>query len=121
MRKFKKQMNTAKEEYRGTLKQIMKVRGLRTISLNNYMKWKGVQPDPTGVHSLKIDIQSGYLNIYGYGAESEKRGFRCSDTAIEDASATLYRGVYNTVMEILEKENEIPTKVKKNILVSVFR
>ena len=109
-----KRTNYQKELYRGTIKQIMKVRGLRAISLENYNKWLG-KKNQTGVHSLKLDIQDGYINIYGY-----KPNGRCG-IAINDASAELYEGVYNEVNEILNKENEIPTKVRRNILVRLSR
>ena len=63
----KKVTNYQKEEYRGTIKQIMKVRGLRTISLANYNDWAGKKNDyANGIHSFKIDIQDGYVNAYGF-------------------------------------------------------
>ena len=47
----KKVTNYQKEEYRGTIKQIMKVRGLRTISLANYNDWSGKKNDyANGIH-----------------------------------------------------------------------
>lgn len=112
---MKKNLNLQKEQYRGTLKQIMKVRGLRTISLANYNKWKGNTVDfATDVHSLKIDIQDGYLNIYTYN------GNRCG-SAIADASAETYRNVYTQVMNLLDEEHNIPYSVRKNILVKLAR
>lgn len=110
---MKKTPNYQKELYRGTIKQIMKVRGLRTISLANYMDWLKL-PNETGVHSLKLDVQDGYVNIYGYNNN------RCGEQ-INDASAELYEGVYKQVMDIIHNENKIPSKVKRNILVKVFR
>lgn len=121
MRKARKNMDLKKEEYRGTLKQIMKVRGLRTISLNNYNTWKGIPTDTEGIHSLKLDIQSGYLNIYGYGTTVKSGKPVCSEVAIEDASAYTYKGVYDQVMQILDDEKNIPYRVRKNILVRVAR
>jgi hypothetical protein len=121
MKKNRKSMDIRKEEYRGTLKQIMKVRGLRTISLNNYNNWKGNVSDMDGVHSVKLDIMSGYLNIYGYGTAAKSGKPVCSETAIDDASAATYKNVYDQVMAILDDEKNIPYRVRKNILVRVAR
>jgi hypothetical protein len=43
--------------------------------------------------------------------------------AIEDAPAGVYQNVYSQVVDILKEEAEgnIPSKVKKNILVKVTR
>jgi len=109
-----KRTNYQKELYRGTIKQIMKVRGLRAISLENYNKWLGTK-NTTGVHSLKLDIQDGYINIYDY-----KKNGGCG-SVINDASAELYEGVYNEVNNILRREDEIPGKVRRNILVRLSR
>lgn len=120
MKNFKN-TNYKKEEYRGTLKQIMKVRGLRTISLSNYNNWLGVAPDPNGIHSLKLDLQSGYLNIFGYRTAAKSGRLMCSPDAIENATAETYKNVYNQVMNILNDEAKIPTKERKNILVRMAR
>lgn len=110
---MKKLPNYEKELYRGTIKQIMKVRGLRTISLANYNEWNGTKNE-TGVHSLKLDVQNGYVNIYGY------KNNRCGDQ-INDVTAEMYSGVYKQVMDIVNNEHTIPSKIKRNILVKVFR
>lgn len=119
--RMKKATNYKKEEYRGTVKQIMKVRGLRTISLANYNDWAGIENDyENGVHSLKIDIQDGYVNAYGFG--TTKNGKRvCSTEAIQDASADFYKKVYDSVMTIVANEGKIPSKVRRNILVPLAR
>ena len=111
---MKKTPNYEKELYRGTIKQIMKVRGLRTISLDNYNKWLKRQ-NTTGVHSLKLDIQDGYINAYQYNNNG-----RCG-TIINDAPTELYASVYQQVNEILECEGEIPTNIRRNILVKLSR
>lgn len=121
MLKNSKNTNYQKEEYRGTLKQIMKVRGLRTISISNYNNWRGVKPDVNGIHSLKLDIQSGYLNIFGYRVAAKSGRLMCSPDAIENASAETYKNVYNQVMNILNDEANIPSKERKNILVRMAR
>ena len=120
--KSSKNTNYKKEEYRGTLKQIMKVRGLRTISLHNYNSWLGNENQTaSGIHSLKLDLQSGYLNIYGYRTAAKSGRLMCSPDAIENASADVYKSVYQNVMSILDNEANIPAKVRKNILVRMAR
>lgn len=113
-------LNFQKEQYRGTLKHFMKVRGLRSISIANYNKWlqsNNQEPIKTPVHSLKIDIQDGYLNLFGY---SLTRQGICGNK-IEDASVDAYMKAYDTVMDIFENEKKIPSRIKRNILVSVSR
>lgn len=111
---MKKAPNYEKELYRGTIKQIMKVRGLRTISLDNYNKWLK-RKNTTGVHSLKLDIQDGYINAYEYANNG-----RCG-SIINDGTTDLYANIYEQVNEILNRESEIPTKVRRNILVKLSR
>ena len=118
--KSSKNLNYVKEQYRGTLKQIMKVRGLRTISLNNYHKWKGDENNASGVHSLKLDVQSGYINVYGYNTAKSNK-LVCSAEAFQDVPASIYRDVYEDVMNIIKDESSIPYNVRKNILVRVAR
>ena len=119
--KNNKKTNYQKEEYRGTLKQFMKVRGLRTISLYNYNAWRGNPVNVAGIHSLKLDLQSGYLNIFGYSIQNSRGRYLCDSTPIEDASAATYKAVYKEVMDILKDEQQIPAKVRKNILVRMAR
>ena len=123
MKKNRKSIDLRKEEFRGTLKQIMKVRGLRTISLKNYREWKGQPLDTDGIHSVKLDIMSGYINIFGYDFAKKTGRPICSSVAIEDAPAGVYQNVYSQVVDILSEEEKgnIPSKVKKNILVKVTR
>ena len=113
-------LNFQKEKYRVTLKQFMKVRGLRSISIANYNKWlqsNNQEPIETPVHSLKIDIQDGYLNLFGHSLR--KPGI-CGNK-IEDVSVDAYMKVYDTVIDIFKNEKEILSKIKRNILVSVSR
>lgn len=114
-----KTLNYQKEQYRGTIKQIMKVRGLRTISLANYNVWKGMEPGANGIHSLKLDIQDGYLNIYGYQVNG-KGNLTCGQ-AIQDAPESLYEKAYKQVMNLINDEAKIPYRVRKNILVKLAR
>ena len=105
----KKTFDYKKELYRGTIKQIMKVRNLRAISIDNYLNWLG-NVSHTDVHTVKLDIQDGYINLFN--RQNEK---------IVDAPESLYAETYNTVMEIFDKEHMIPWKVKRNILVKLNR
>lgn len=110
----------AKEQYRGTIKQIMKVRGLRTISLANYEKWLDNDVDPkSAVYSLKLNLQDGYVNIYGYRVTKTGK-YACGDV-IDNAPAALYKQAYDLVNEIIKNEAKIPSKVRKNILVGLSR
>ena len=118
-RRKMKILNYQKEQYRGTIKQIMKVRGLRTISLANYNAWKGNTPGANGIHSLKLDIQDGYLNIYGYRLNG-KGNLACGE-AIQDAPESLYEKAYRQVMNLIGDEAKIPYSVRKNILVKLAR
>lgn len=114
-----KSLNYQKEQYRGTIKQIMKVRGLRTISLANYNAWKGNEVNEDGVHSLKLDLQDGYVNIYGFKKNSKNK-LVCGD-AVQDASVEFYKNAYEQVMSLLTEEYMIPSKIKRNILVRLAR
>ena len=108
-----------KEQARGTLKQIMKVRGLRTISIANYYNWakkNGVRMNYPTVHSLKLDIQDGYINAYGWN------GTKCGEK-IEDLSTSEYLNILGVVYEMISKEEsgKIPYKERRNIFVKVCR
>ena len=114
-----KQPNYKKEEYRGAIKQFMKVRGLRSISIENYNRWKNL-PSDGEIHSIKLDIMNGYVNAYGYGYT---RGGRlvCASDAVLDGSEAFYHRAYDKVKAILADEQNIPYRVRKNILVRVSR
>lgn len=107
-----KQFNFTKEQQRGALKQIMKVRGLRTISLANYLNWK--KTDENSVYpaaTIKLNLQDGYLNMFDLQ----------NNKLDNEQAASLYDSVFNLVSEIFENEMEIPYKYKRNILVKINR
>ena len=109
---MKKIFNFTKEQQRGTLKQVMKVKGLRTISLSNYLKWKN--DSTTNIYpaaTLKLNLQDGYLNMFD----------EYNNKLDNDVAANLYDKVYNLVTEIFENEEYIPYKKKRNILVKINR
>ena len=115
---MKRFIDYQKEQYRGTLKQVMKVRGLRSISLSNFLNWKesnGEQVTRGTIHSLKLDLQDGYINAYSYAADG-----RCGEKIV-DADAAAYKTASDIINELLTRESEIPYKVRRNILVNVSR
>lgn len=114
---MKKIFDYNKEQSRGTLKQIMKVRGLRTISIANYVNWlnsNGQNASVPAVHSLKLDLQDGYINAYGWN------GNKCGEK-IEDLSASDYTAVLTVVQNMLSDEKYMPYRVKRNIFVKMCR
>ena len=114
---MKRNFDYNKEQSRGTLKQIMKVRGLRTISIANYINWlneNGQKVEQKDVHSLKLDLQDGYINAYGWN------GDKCGEK-IDDLSAQEYTDVLSVVQDMLINENRIPYRVKRNIFVKMCR
>ena len=116
MQKVKKE-NFRKEQIRGTIKQLMKVRGLRSISIANYYKWK-VKEKNKWLHSLKLDIQDGYLYLYGFRkSENDSR----AGERLENLSIDQYNEAYTQIMDILADEDKIPSNVKRNILVKIAR
>lgn len=116
MSKNKKE-NFRKEQIRGTIKQLMKVRGLRSISITNYNKWKK-QEESQWLHSLKIDIQDGYLYMYGF---RKSRNDNRAGKRLENLSLDQYDEAYAQVRNIFEDEDKIPSNVKRNILVKIDR
>lgn len=116
MSKNKKE-NFRKEQIRGTIKQLMKVRGLRSISIANYNKWK-MKEKNKWLHSLKLDIQDGYLYLYGFRkSENDSR----AGERLENLSIDQYNEAYTQIMDILDDEDNIPSNVKRNILVKIAR
>ena len=116
MQKVKKE-NFRKEQIRGTIKQLMKVRGLRSISIANYNKWK-MKEKNKWLHSLKLDIQDGYLYMYGFRkSENDSR----AGERLENLSIDQYNEAYTQIMDILADEDKIPSNVKRNILVKIAR
>lgn len=112
----KKKFDALKEQYRGAIKQIMKVRGLRAINVFNYSIWNGgVNEAINNVHSIKMDIQDGYLNVFAKG-----NGV-VAGRVIDNISSDAYGVLFNVVIDIISKEEEIPGNVRRNILVKVSR
>lgn len=102
-----------KYQLRGAIKEIMRNYGLRTISLANYNRYLGNDTN-VGVHSVKYDIMNGYIHLHDYNPNG-----KCG-TPQENVDLETYADVYSTVLSILKNE-DIPSKVKRNILVKVNR
>lgn len=107
-----KKVSFQKEQYRGTIKQMMKARRLRSLSLSNYNIWKGNEPGE--IHSLKISLMNGYIDVYSYNGT--KKG-----TLMSDVSEETYKSIYETVVNMFKDELDIPAKEKKNIFVTEGR
>lgn len=120
-KKNKKPLDFEKISLRASLKDMMKMRSLRSINVYNYRLWKyGKDADKHSpwLHSLKLNILNGYMDVFGprTGTPDHRSG-----NIIEDVSLQQYQEVYNMIKEILSDEVYIPTKVKRNILVKVNR
>jgi hypothetical protein len=111
-----KKENFKKEQIRGTIKQLMRVRGLRSISIANYAKYK--HTESSWLHSMKLDLMDGYLYLYGFPENplDKRAGQRLENLTIEQ-----YDEAYRNVENILNEEDNIPSKIKRNILVKVSR
>ena len=111
-----KKFDLKKEELRGSIKQLMTVRGLRMINLSNYNAWDGnVDKKLANIHSIKIDIMTGFVNLYSKG-NGNRAGAK-----LDDVHADVYKKVYNRVLEIFKNEGDIPADLKRNILVRISR
>ena len=111
-----KKFDFKKEEIRGSIKQLMTFRGLRMINLANYLLWSGKpKKDFEEIHSVKFDIMNGYINVYSNGKNGR------AGEKIENLNTTMYRKIYNLIVDIFKNEGDIPSKLKRNILVRVNR
>ena len=111
-----KKFDLKKEEFIGSIKQLMSVRGLRMINIANYNAWAGnVDNKLVNIHSIKIDIMTGFVNLYANG-NGNRAGVKLDNVPVD-----LYKKVYNRVLEIFKNEGNIPSDLKRNILVRVSR
>lgn len=96
---------------RGPLKEMMMLRRIRRVDINNYLNWKGYIDNTFPVRSVKIDLLNNYLYLYD----------RDNKKIDNETSNSLYPQVYDMVMEIFRNEKLIPLKKRKNIVVKVNR
>lgn len=109
---MRKNFNFKKELYRGTIKQIMKVRGLRTINLGRYFEWKDEDAKSlSAVATLKFNLQDGYINMF------DSHNHKIAD----EVADVLYSDAYDVINRIFTEEMTIPYKQRRNILVSINR
>lgn len=114
-----KHYNYEKFQIRGAIKEIMRNYGLRTISIKNYFDFIGETNETLkNVHSVKYDIMNGYIKIYGYKPNDSKKRY---GEAKENVNNATYKAIYNVLESLLKKEQHIPSKIKRNIMVSVNR
>lgn len=96
---------------RGPLKEMMMLRRIRRVDINNYLNWKGYVDNTFPVRSVKIDLLNNYLYLYD----------RDNKKIDNETSNSLYPQVYDMVMEIFRNEKLIPLNKRKNIVVKVNR
>ena len=109
-----KKFDLKKEEFRGSIKQLMTVRGLRMINLSNYNALTGnVDKKLANIHSIKIDIMTDFVTLYANG-NGNHAGIK-----LDDINADVYKNFYNRVLEIFKHEGYILGDLKRNILVRV--
>ena len=116
-------MKTLKQNYekfqvRGAIKEIMRNYGVRTISLKNYFDYLGITPTVDGIHSLRYDIMNGYIKAYAYKKGDMRK--RCGDP-IESISINEYKIIYDILDSLVTNRHNIPSKIKRNILIKVNR
>lgn len=118
MAKFMKKIQNGYEKFqiRGAIKEIMRNYGLRSISLSNYFKYLNTTPTVKDVHSVKYDIMNGYIKVHKY----RDNDTRCGEV-YDTVDINTYKSAYNTILDILNDEDKIPSKIKRNILVKVNR
>jgi hypothetical protein len=111
-----KKFDLKKEEYRGSIKQLMAVRGLRMINLANYSRWSGkTDKKLENIHSVKIDIMTGFVNLHAKGT-GDRAGVKLDNVHVD-----IYKKVYNLILDIFKNELDIPSEMRRNILVKVSR
>ena len=110
--------NYEKFQIRGAIKEIMRNYGIRTISIKNYFDYLGTTSTLDGIHSVRYDIMNGYIKAYAY-----KKGdklLRCGDP-IETISLNDYKIIYDILESLVTNRHNIPSKIKRNILIKVNR
>lgn len=117
MKRSNTKVGYEKFQIRGAIKEIMRNYGLRTISLSNYYKHINAEPEAKDVHSVKYDIMNGYIKVYKYKDLNKNI---CGE-AFDTVDIKTYNKVYSTILDILNNEHLIPSRIKRNILVKVNR
>lgn len=111
-----KKFDVKREEYRGAIKQLMVSRSLRMINLANFNRWVGnTTRGIENVHSVKIDLLTGQINVFANGAGAK------AGPIMDDVTTETYKKIYNRVIEIFRSEDCIDPSERRNILVRVSR
>jgi hypothetical protein len=114
-------INYGLEFYRGSIKQLMKVKHLRQINFKNFVENYAKDEENTkllrelNLHSVKYDVMTGYIDLY-----RQSKG-KQSGEIIMDAPIELYKIAFLLMTDILRVEKEIPYKMRRSILVGVYR
>ena len=111
--------NYEKFQIRGAIKEIMRNYGIRTISLKNYFNYLGTTTTTLNdIHSVRYDIMNGYIKAYGYKNGDTLK--RCGEP-IETISINEYKIIYDILESLVTNRHNIPSKIKRNILIKVNR
>ena len=92
--------------------------GIRTISIKNYFDYLGITSTLKDIHSVRYDIMNGYIKAYAYKKGDKLK--RCGDP-IETISNNDYKEIYNILENLITNRHNIPSKIKRNIIVKVNR
>lgn len=121
----KMKQNYEKFQLRGAIKEIMRNYGLRTISLKNYYDYLNSLNQTNhlnhclnNVHSVKFDIMNGYINVYKFKENDDKR--RCGEQ-FTTVSNKMYKEIYDVLESLIKNDYNIPYNKKKNIMVKINR
>lgn len=110
--------NYEKFQIRGSIKEIMRNYGIRTISFKNYFDYLGTTPTLNNIHSVRYDIMNGYIKAYSYKKNDKLK--RCGDP-IETISNNDYKIIYDILDSLVTNRHNIPNKIKRNIIVKINR
>ena len=114
-------INYGLEFYRGSIKQLMKVKHLRQINFKNFVENYAKDEENANLlrelnlHSVKYDVMTGYIDLYKQGKGKQ------SGEKIVDAHIDLYKIAFLILTDILRVEKEIPYKMRRSILVGIYR
>lgn len=117
----KKSLDYEKISLRASIKDLMKMRSLRTINFSNYNNWKFNNGEPVSklwAHSVRLNVLNGYIDVYAPRLSDKDNR---AGSIIDDVTLPQYQELYSLVKNILNDEHRIAAKVRRNILVKVNR
>ena len=95
----------------GTITEYMKSRRIRSISIKNYLKWKGYDNPSIPVGTVRLDLYDGRLKMFNMNKTM------LSDKEVDKDCSE----VYEMINEISENEKLIPCNKRRNIIVKINR